>query len=667
MNECSQNIFETGKVINDQWVVLELIGKGGMGEVYRAHQLNLKRDVAIKVISSQWLQSLLEDEEEMETALQRFKREVQAMARVRHSNVLQIFDYGSAVIQKDATACPVEFICMEYVPGSTLRATMPEEGFYPEQQLTVAWLQDYFLPVLKGVKAIHDLDVIHRDLKPENIMLDGRTPKIADFGLARSNRLKQVTNSMEIKGTALYMSPEHFFDFKRADHRADIYSLGKILFEALDGRMNKKTPPFKSVGLKDPGSPFFRELDRIIRRATAEKKEERYNSVDELYHVLADAIAVSKRPVSTVGTTALQHLSQIHRPVLIWAAVAAVLVSMAAMTIWHIMESRRRWPADLKKALVSGSVASPAGDPESAAVSIQQLPPAGHAILAEDGASLRFVPGGKVVLPDRPGEPAARVVRVAPFFMDETPITNHQYVEFLNRNIARLTTARKVVRDDLEIWLLLGEVYPGYEPIVFRNGKFKISNAAYASYPVLRATPAGAAAYAEFYNRQLPTYAQWLAALAHDSRERRSLPAKAAGSDGTAGQEEMLSMMGAMMPGPPQTGTVQLSTSLHPLVPVIDLMPNVLGIRGLNGPLGEWGLQLAEAGSRDRRRNSEYVVLGGAGKNSMRNPIPSPISRQPWEAFKNVGFRSVRRVQTDPAGSLSKISTPLRRKEKIEK
>jgi len=635
MNECSQNIFETGKVINDQWVILELIGKGGMGEVYRAHQLNLKRDVAIKVISSQWLQSLLEDEEEMETALQRFKREVQAMARVRHPNVLQIFDYGSAVIQKQAAACPVEFICMEYVPGSTLRSTMVEEGFYPQQKQVASWLEDYFLPVLKGVKAIHDLDIIHRDLKPENIILDGRTPKIADFGLARSNRLKQVTGSMEIKGTAHYMSPEHFFDFKRADQRADIYSLGKILFEAVDGKMNRKTPTFKSVGLKDPGSAFFRELDRIIRRATAEKREERLDSAAALYQALEKAVGDLKRRVSAAGASVPEDIAGLRRPLLVWAAVAVVLISMGAMTIWHVVEGRSRWPAGLKDKVISGSLLFPAEKAAPPRISPQQLPPAGYAVLAEDGASLRFVPAGEVVLPDNAGQRDMRAVRVAPFYMDETPVTNHQYVEFLNRNLSHLNTARKVVRDDRQVWLFLGEVYPGYEPIVFRNGKFRISNAAYAAYPVLRITPVGAAAYAAFYNRQLPTYAQWLSAFNNAAQDK--------------------------------VGSQQQQTSLHPLIPVINLEPNAAGIRGLNGPLGEWGLLLAKSNSRDRLRDAQYVILGSAGKYFQRNLAPAPISRQSWEAFKDVGFRCVRSVRTDPAGSLSNISTPLRRKEKIEK
>ena len=163
MSNPSKNIFETGYVLNDKWVIIEFIGKGAMGEVYRAHQLNLKRDVAIKVISQEMLQSFEDDPEEIEISIQRFRREVQAMAQVRHPNVLQIFDYGSAVIEKYGKDVPVEYIAMEYIPGATLRFTMSEEGLYPEHNLIGTWLVDYFLPLLDGVKAIHAKDILCGD------------------------------------------------------------------------------------------------------------------------------------------------------------------------------------------------------------------------------------------------------------------------------------------------------------------------------------------------------------------------------------------------------------------------------------------------------------------------------------------------------------------------
>ena len=138
MENESQNSLEIGRVLNEKWVILEFIAKGGMGEVYRAHQIHLKRDVAIKVISREWIESFGEEEYERKAGLQRFRNEVQAMARVRHNNVLQIFDYGSEILHEDGHEVPVEYIAMEFIPGATLRFTMSEEGFYPEQDMIAA-------------------------------------------------------------------------------------------------------------------------------------------------------------------------------------------------------------------------------------------------------------------------------------------------------------------------------------------------------------------------------------------------------------------------------------------------------------------------------------------------------------------------------------------------
>jgi len=290
MNDMLKNTLPVGTVLNDKWVVLEFIAKGGMGELYRAHQLNLKRDVAIKVISREWLESLGEDEEELLTGLQRFRNEVQAMAQIRHPNILQIYDHGSTSIGNGEKLLPVEYIAMEYIPGGTPRSTMSEEGFYPEEELTRDWLMQYFLPVLDGVEALHEADIVHRDIKPGNVLMDGEIPKIADFGLARSGMSKPVTRSADIKGTPAYMPIEQFLDFRRTDERTDIYALGKVLYEAIDGKMKPNMLPFKKAALKNTNTPFFKELDAIIQKATAEDKNERQSTIDELRNEVLQAI-----------------------------------------------------------------------------------------------------------------------------------------------------------------------------------------------------------------------------------------------------------------------------------------------------------------------------------------------------------------------------------------
>jgi serine/threonine-protein kinase len=629
MSRCSSNIFETGAVINSKWVILELIGKGAMGEIYLAHQLNLKRDVAIKVVSEELLKDFEDDPDEIGTAFQRFRREVHAMARVRHPNVLQIHDYGSFVINKKEEECPVEFIVMEYIPGDTLRFTMSEEGFYPEQDLTKNWLEEYFLPVLDGIKAIHDLDIVHRDIKPENILMDGIAPKIADFGLARSTRLKPVTQSMDVKGTAHYMSPEHFFDFRKADQRADIYSLGKILFEAITGKIGEGTIPFKTASLPNTETPFFQQLDKVIQDATAENRENRFGSVAQLRTAILEAIDTFKKEPATEILSGSKRSPFLHNPKWIWTGVAIAIIALAAMTIWHLMGE----PGNSSKVLESPPIISnevkKANRNEPSPIEIKRSDTPKQSILTEDGASMHFVPAGMVTLPENSSSPPGRSVEVNPFYMDETMVTSHQYVEFLNHNFSRVRVERGVVRVEDEIWLLLGEVTEDYEPIVFQKGEFKVSKIAYASLPALRVTAYGASAYARYYNKRLPTYTEWLHALGNGD-----LPLEVTlHGGGDAPEEANTQSMHDQMHSQAKSDVSGPKSSDPELSSVITEQPNKYGIRGLNKNIKEWGLKVSDATSRDNIREAEFVVL------------PSTIQRYPWEGFGGVGFRCVREVK----------------------
>ena len=395
MSDFFKNILQIGYVLNDRWVIIEFIGNGAMGEVYRAHQLNLKRDVAIKVISREMLASLEDDSEEIETALQRFRREVQAMARVRHHNVLQIFDYGSERIHKDDRDVPVEYIAMEYIPGATLRFTMPEEGFYPEQDLTAAWLTDCYLPLLKGVEAIHTKDISHRDLKPENVLMDGTTPKIADFGLACSICMQPVTQSLDVKGTPAYMSPEHFFDFKNADQQSDIYSLGKILYEAVDGKITSKVIPFKSSALSNPDTPFFKKLDKIIQAATAEKKEGRLKSVSVLQMAILEVLHILKtEKISDMPITS-KPSPLFYQPRFIWTGIVIAVLSVAAIGFWHLIGEPGIKKVILKKPEKIQMILPSSGSANQATQETATPKTLEPFILGKDGITLYLITGGK--------------------------------------------------------------------------------------------------------------------------------------------------------------------------------------------------------------------------------------------------------------------------------
>jgi serine/threonine protein kinase len=509
MISSSTRIFETGYVLNDKWVIIEFVGKGAMGEVYRAHQLNLKRDVAIKVISQEMLESFENDPKEIETALQRFRREVQSMARIRHPKVLQIFDYGSAVIHKDNRDIPVEYIVMEYIPGATLRFTMSEEGFSPDQDLIAAWISDYFLPLLEGVEAIHAGNITHRDLKPENVLMDGKTPKIADFGLACSICMQPVTQSLDVKGTPAYMSPEHFFNFRNADQQSDIYSLGKILYEAVDGKINSKVLPFKSAFLSNPDTLFLQKLDQVIQKATAENKEERLKSVGDLRTAILDVLNILKSQSIPDAPMAHKPSSLFNRPWIIWTGIAIAVLSMAAMGLWHLLGE----PGE-KKALLKnpGTIRMTVTSSDSVEPLTQETvtpKTSESSILGKDGITLHLIPGGELKTESKNSKNSGQAIRISPFYMDEKMVTNHHFADFLNEIKNMLMVENGIVKHKDEIWFYIGEGAESEEQIIFKHGRFHLRDAKYAAYPVTRVTWYGASAYARHYGKRLLTKSEW--------------------------------------------------------------------------------------------------------------------------------------------------------------
>jgi serine/threonine protein kinase len=548
MVDPSEDKLRVGTVLNDKWVILEFIAKGGMGEVYRAHQLELKRDVAIKIISKEWLEVSREHEEEFQSTLQRFRNEVQAMAQLRHPNILQIYDYGSLPLGEGGGSR--EYIAMEYIPGGTLQSTMSKDGFYPEEDLTRDWILSYFLPVLDGVEAMHEAQIVHRDLKPGNILIDGKIPKITDFGLAQSSRWKPVTQSVDVKGTVIYMAPEQFLDLKRADRRVDIYSLGKILFEAIAGEISRNAKPLKRASLKNPDHPFFKNLNRIIQTSTAEERDERPGSVKEMHSAILEILdtAASKRQSKrhSHSSTPRAFLSVLSLRKLFWGGLTlvAILLALFGFWHWHQMEGTKEYAPFFQKPEIETKRPGEGAkslEPGKASIPLSGSSP--KTLQGKDGVTLGLIPGGEFTFPQGFGADSGKTVNINAFYMDETRVTNHQYVQFLNGSLSKIRVENGVVESDGTIWLLLGQVFEGYEPIVYREGKFYVNKPEHASCPVLRVTAYGALAYARFYGRRLPTEAEWLYALLQDAEPKKGPSGSVSETAGKAGTENSMNQM----------------------------------------------------------------------------------------------------------------------------
>ena len=316
----------TGSTFAGRYQIIEELGKGGMGKVYKAHDTEIKEKVALKLINPE----ISADKKTIE----RFQNELKFARKISHRNVCRMYD-----LNKEEGSY---YITMEYVSGEDLKGMIRMMG-----QLGAGKSISIAKQVCEGLSEAHRLGVIHRDLKPQNIMIDkDGNARIMDFGIARSLKTKGITGAGVMIGTPEYMSPEQV-EGKETDQRSDIYSLGVILYEMVTGRVPfEGDTPFtigvkqKSEIPKDPreiNTQIPEDLSRVILRCIEKDKEKRYQSAGEVRSELkgieqgiptTEREIPKRKPITSREITVQFSIKKLFIPALVVAAlvIAAVVI-----------------------------------------------------------------------------------------------------------------------------------------------------------------------------------------------------------------------------------------------------------------------------------------------------------------------------------------------------
>jgi serine/threonine protein kinase len=313
-----------------QLEIIELLGQGGMGAVYKARQVKLDRLVALKILP----QEACHDTDFQ----QRFAREAKALAKLSHPNIVGIHDFGEAG--------GYFYFLMEYVDGANLRSVFQTGRLSPEDALAIV------PQICDALQYAHEAEIVHRDIKPENILLDAKGHvKIADFGLAKligpTPADLHLTGSRQIMGTPHYMAPEQMEKPQTVDHRADIYSLGVVFYEMLTGELplGRFAPPSRKAKVDA-------RLDHVILKALEKEPEARFQRVSEMKGEIEGMTSRFGDQLAGIGPTH-STWEEIDREVirqrmvvpaagLMFTGVLA-FVSLNAISIPRLIEESRRY------------------------------------------------------------------------------------------------------------------------------------------------------------------------------------------------------------------------------------------------------------------------------------------------------------------------------------
>jgi serine/threonine protein kinase/tetratricopeptide (TPR) repeat protein len=331
--EIPKEELTTGSTFAGRYQIIEELGKGGMGKVYKANDTKINEKIALKLIKPE----VSSDKKTIE----RFSNELKYARKIRHNNVCQMFDLN----EERGT----HYITMEYVRGEDLKRLIRKMG-----QLSVRQVIPIAKQVCDGLAEAHRLGVVHRDLKPQNIMVDEEgNARIMDFGIARSIAGKGITGAGVMIGTPEYMSPEQV-EVKEVDQRSDIYSLGVILYEMVTGRVpfEGETPldiamKHKSEEPKDPKElnvQIPEDLIRLILRCMEKDKENRYQNAGEVGSELeniekgiptTERVIPKRKPITSREITVTFGFKKLFIPALVIISLAII-----GVIIWQLLPQK---------------------------------------------------------------------------------------------------------------------------------------------------------------------------------------------------------------------------------------------------------------------------------------------------------------------------------------
>ncbi len=323
----------TGSTFARRYQIIEELGKGGMGKVYKAVDTRIKEKIALKLIKPE----ISSDSK----TLERFGNELKLARKIVHKNVGRMFDIN----EEKGT----HYITMEYVSGQDLKGLIRQSG-----QLAIGTTISIAKQICEGLSEAHKVGVVHRDLKPNNIMIDREGEvRIMDFGIARSLETKGITGAGVMIGTPEYMSPEQV-EAKETDQRSDIYSLGIILYEMVTGQVPFEGDTPFSIGVKqkseNPRPPkeindqIPEDLNRVILKCMEKEKESRYQGAGELHSELMklekgipteERAIAKKKPLTSREITVTIGFKKLLVPVTV-----AVAVITAALLIWQLLPKK---------------------------------------------------------------------------------------------------------------------------------------------------------------------------------------------------------------------------------------------------------------------------------------------------------------------------------------